>query len=143
MTASPKQPLTEPDKVAKIVEVLSSTLNGDLFLDHSESRMGQIRVMRRGFGSEFGRPDAVVWIELTLDVLGVKVDVRFPVLVEAEDAGLNAAKDDWDLFFERDELEIPMVVVGKRGARPANTKWTARANITGNIRLIGFDRLEK
>jgi hypothetical protein len=142
MRSSSRQPLSEPDKVAKIVEALVNSLNGDLFLNHAESKIGQIRAIRRGFGSEFGRPDAVVWIELTLDVLGVKVDVRFPVLVEAEDAGLNAAKDDWDLFFERDELEIPMVVIGKQGARPENERWKARANVTGNIRLIGFDRVE-
>lgn len=143
MTPSSKPPLSEPAKVAAIVDALVDDLNGDLFLRDLELPVGQIRAVRRGFGSELGRPDAVVWIEMTLDVLGAKVDVRFPVLVEAEEAGLNAAKDDWELFFERDELEIPMVVVGRKGARPANTSWTAKANVNGQIRLIGFDRLER
>ena len=143
MTPSPKPPLSEPAKVAAIVDILVDDLNGDLFLKNLESPVGQIRAVRRGFGSELGRPDAVVWIEMTLDVLGAKVDVRFPVLVEAEEAGLSAAKDDWELFFERDELAIPMVVVGKRGARPATTSWTAKANVTGQIRLIGFDQLNR
>ena len=142
MRDSSKRQLSEPEKVAKIVEMLVDDLNGDLFLKNLDSKVGQIRAVRRGFGSEYGRPDAVVWIELTLPVLGAKVNVRFPVLVEAEEAGLNAAKDDWELFFERDELEIPMVVVGRKGMCPANAKWTAKANVTGNIRQIGFERLD-
>lgn len=142
MKSSTKRSLSEPEKVAQIVEALKDSLDGDLFLNHPDSKVGRIRAVRRGFGSEYGRPDAVIWIELTLDVLGAKVDVRFPVLVEAEEAGLSAAKDDWDLFFERDNLEIPMVVVGRKGARPANAEWTAKADVTGTIRLIGFDRLD-
>lgn len=130
--------MKEPDKVRHIVRRLSDELSGPLYLGDESRKVGSINVLRRGFGSEYGRPDALVMIELELEVLGAKIKVQSPILVEAEDAGLEAARDDWDLFFERDTLHIPMVVVGKPGARRETDRWTGKARIAGDIRFVAM-----
>ncbi len=134
--------LTEPQKVTRIVRALKDNLDGDLFLRNTENKVGHFKVVRRGFGSEFGRPDAVVWIEIETHVLGVLVTLKVPILVEAEDAGISAAKEDFQLFFERDRLEIPMVVISKEGAIKRETKDEAIAQVNVSIHQIGLDRIE-
>ena len=133
--------LSEPQKVQKIVKALENEIQGPLYLNDTENRVGEIIVSRRGFGSELGSPDAVIWVELNLRVLGISVSVRTPILVEAEDAGINAAKEDIRKFFERDDLEIPMIVVGRTGAlsKKGIDKATARINVP--IHQIGLHKV--
>lgn len=135
--------LTEPQKVSRIVQALEAELNGNLFLDEPDNQVGRFKVVRRGFGSEFGRPDAVVWIELETHVLGILVSLRVPILIEAEEAGINAAIEDFERFFERDTLKIPMVVVGKAHAVKRERVCEATANVEVSLHQIGFDRIEK
>lgn len=134
--------LTEPEKVSRIVRALEAELNGDLFLRDMEHKVGCIKAIRKGFGSALGRPDAIVWIELELHVLGVRTFLRVPILVEAEDAGLHAAKEDYELFFEREKLDIPMVVVGRAGAPKRTEGYNAQASVRVTMHQIGLDRVE-
>lgn len=131
----------ESKKVHAIVQRLEEDLKGDLFFREETNKVGQLTPIRKGFGSELGRPDAIVWVGLELSVLGVPVTLKIPILVEAEEAGMDAAKDDYELFFQREELEIPMIVVGCKGA-PRKTKHTkAQARVNVAIHQIGFDRI--
>jgi hypothetical protein len=131
----------ESRKVHAIVKRLEEDLQGELFFRDETNKIGQLTPLRVGFGSELGRPDALIWVELELPVLGVPVKLKVPILVEAEEAGMDAAKDDYELFFQRKEIEIPMVVVGSKGARrkTKQSKMQARVNIT--VHQIGFDRI--
>jgi hypothetical protein len=131
----------ESRKVHAIVKRLEEDLQGELFFRDETNKIGQLTPLRVGFGSELGRPDALIWVELELPVLGVPVKLKVPILVEAEEAGMDAAKDDYELFFQRKEIEIPMVVVGSKGARrkTKQSKTQARVNIT--VHQIGFDRI--
>lgn len=133
--------LSEPQKVQKIIQALEDEIQGPLYFDSTENRVGEIIVSRRGFGSERGSPDAVIWVELNLRVLGISVTVRTPILVEAEDAGINAAKEDIRKFFERDELEIPMIVIGRMGALSKKATGKATARIKVPIHQIGLHKV--
>ena len=130
---------TEREKVRLIVERLENEIDGDLFLH--DRKIGSVRTTRRGFGTELGSPDAVIWFEINVHVLGVSVALKMPVLVEAEDAGLSAAKDDVRKFFERDFLEIPMVVIGKRGDKRKDSTTEATVKVVVPMHLVGFDRV--
>lgn len=134
--------LTEPEKVSRIVRALEAELNGDLFLRDEDRKVGRVKAIRKGFGSELGRPDAIVWVELELHVLGVRTFLRVPILVEAEDAGLYAAKEDYESFFEREKLDIPMIVVAREGARKLKKEYSAQANVRMTVHQIGLDRVE-
>ena len=68
-----------------------------------------------------GRPDSILVLELTLPVLGQRVVVKVPILIEAEKSGIEAAMTDLNEFCERSKkgvlnggqpsfLEIPMLV---------------------------------
>jgi hypothetical protein len=133
--------LTETEKVSRIFRALERELDGDLFLRNTGTKLGRVKVVRKGFGSELGRPDVIVWVELELHVLGIRTELRVPILVEAEDAGLRAAKEDFIKFFEREKLAIPMVVIGKRGAPKLPHTEEAQANVCVEMLQIGFDRV--
>ena len=133
--------LTESEKVSRIVQSLEDELNGDLFLKNLNNKVGHIKAIRKGFGSELGRPDAIAWIKLELHVLGVRCFLRVPILVEAEDAGIHSAKEDYELFFEREKLDIPMIIVGKAGARKLKKGYDAQANVRVTMHQIGMDRV--
>ena len=53
--------LTERQKVDVIVRALEAELDGDLFLRDTDHKVGRIKAIRKGFGSELGRPDAILW----------------------------------------------------------------------------------
>ena len=133
--------LTEVEKVSRIFRALERELDGDLFLRDMGAKVGRLKVIRKGFGSELGRPDVIVWVELELHVLGMRTELRVPILVEAEDAGLSAAKEDFVRFFEREKLAIPMIVVGKGGALKLPHTAEARANVRVEMLQIGFERV--
>ena len=131
----------ESRKVHAIVQRLEEDLEGDLFLRDETNKIGHLTPIRMGFGSELGRPDALIWVELELPVLGVPVRLKVPILVEAEEAGMDAAKEDYELFFQRKELEIPMVVVGRKGAQRKTKQSKTRARVNVTVHQIGFDRV--
>ena len=134
--------LPEKEKVRQICLKLEETLKGELFFRDDEHKVGSLQPTRIGFGSELGRPDAIVWAELELQVLGVPVRLRMPILIEAEEAGLEAAKEDYELFFERNELEIPMVVVSKERAVRKKASVSTKARVKVVSHQIGFDRIQ-
>ena len=106
--------LSEREKVGALLRLLEDSLKGELYL-HREGltlKVGRIYPDRRGFGKEEGRPDIVLWIELDTWILGALVKAKFPVLVEAEEAGTYAAKADYEAFFDKAEALVPMIVVG-------------------------------
>jgi len=133
--------LTEGEKVSRIVQGLENELNGNLFLRDLNNKVGRIKAIRKGFGSALGRPDAIVWIELELHVLGVRCFLRVPILVEAEDAGIHSAKEDYELFFEREKLNIPMIVVSKPGSQKLKKDYNTQANVRVTMHQIGIDRI--
>ena len=130
--------MKEPDKVRHIVRRLNEEVSGILYLGSEARAVGRVQVLRRGFGSEYGRPDAVVMVKIELELLGTRVKVATPILIEAEDSGLSAAREDWNLFFERDTLEIPMLVVGKPGAPRKTEYWLSQAKVKGEVKFIGL-----
>ncbi|MBU0701298.1 hypothetical protein KKE26_08430 [bacterium] len=99
----------------------------------------KISVTRRGFGSERGRPDVVIWIELDINVLGVSTKTKIPILIEDESGGVNAAKEDYEAFFERDKLTLSMLVVG--GEKRRSKEESAQAKIQLQIKQIPFERI--
>jgi hypothetical protein len=62
-------------------------------------------------------PDCVLWVTVELRVFQQDVRLRVPVLVEAEKAGLKAAREDLEKFSSRGNhpLEVPMLVVSEAG----------------------------
>lgn len=132
--------LSEFEKVSKIYHALENC-NGPIYLRDLENKIGEIKVLRKGFGSELGRPDVLVWIEISFHIFGSRVHLRVPILVEAEEAGINAAKDDFELFFQREELQIPMVVVAGHQAPKVNRQYPAMAHVNVSVHQVGFDRV--
>lgn len=134
--------LTEPQRVTRIVRTLENQLQGDLFLKDLDHKVGRLRIERRGFGSEPGRPDALVWVEIEMHVLDVAVSLRVPILIEDESSGLSAAKEDFQKFFKQDALNLPMVVVSKKGIRRKESNESTNANVELKIHQTGFDRID-
>jgi hypothetical protein len=132
--------LNEFEKVTKIYHALENC-NGPLYLRNLENEIGEIKVIRKGFGSELGRPDVLIWIEISFHIFGSRVHLRVPILVEAEEAGISAAKDDFELFFKREKLQIPMVVVAGHRAPKVNRQYPATANDEVSVHQVGFDRV--
>lgn len=49
------------------------------------------------------------------NILGLRTRARFPIFVEAEKAGLGAAKEDFEVFFKGDgqnEVRMSAIVIG-------------------------------
>jgi hypothetical protein len=134
---------TEKEKVAQILRTLERQIGGELFLRNTDRRIGRIKVIRKGFGTERGRPDVIAWIELDLHVLGVRTSLRVPILVEAEEAGMTAAKEDYEEFFKEEKLDIPMLVVSRAGATRAKRKERATAIVQVTMQQVGFERVEQ
>lgn len=134
--------VSEKEMVRQICLKVEETLKGELYFRDEEHKVGSIQPSRIGFGSELGRPDAIVWVELELQVLGVPVRLRMPILIEAEKAGIEAAKEDYELFFERNELEIPMVVVSRDRAVRRKACGYTKARVKVVSQQIGFDRIQ-
>lgn len=134
-------PVPEREKVRQITNTLERELEGQLFLNVREKAIGRIEVERRGFGTERGSPDVVVWVTIELHILGALTRLRVPILVEAEEAGYGAAKEDVRKFFERDTLEIPMVVVGRDGGFGKQHYERAEATVNVTIKQVAFSQL--
>ncbi len=87
-------PLSEREKVRRITNALEREVEGQLFLNNLEQPVGRIEVDRRGYSSELGSPDVVVWVTIELHIFGALTRLKVPILVEAEEAGYNSAKED-------------------------------------------------
>jgi hypothetical protein len=134
-------PLSEREKVRRITNALEREVEGQLFLNNLEQPVGRIEVDRRGYSSELGSPDVVVWVTIELHIFGALTRLKVPILVEAEEAGYNAAKEDIRKFFERDKLEIPMVVVARNGAPGKQHVERAMAKVDVTMKQVGSERL--
>jgi len=64
-----------------------------------------------------GRPDSILWVEVSLTLFGQNLKLRVPLPIEAEKNGIDDAIEDLDAFVERKRypIEIPMVVVAEAG----------------------------
>jgi len=63
-------------------------------------------------------PDCILWVEISLKLLGQDLKLRIPVPVEAEKGGIyGGALEDLRKFVERGKypIEIPMLVVAEAG----------------------------
>ena len=71
---------------------------------------------RIGFGTKKGRPDELLIIKLTFNVLGKTLEVQAPVVMECEEGGGidEALKDLYEGKHRKDYLKIPMLVLGKK-----------------------------
>ncbi len=64
-----------------------------------------------------GRPDSILWLEVSLGLFGQDLKLRIPVPIEAEKNGIADAMDDLEGFVARGQYiaEIPMLVVAEAG----------------------------
>ena len=62
-------------------------------------------------------PDFILWLDVALRIFAQNLEVRIPIPVEAEKAGIEAAVEDLDKFSERGHYpaKIPMLVVAEGG----------------------------
>lgn len=92
----------------------------------------------RGGGSTLGkgRPDFILWISLGLRVLGTDLQVQFPILLEEEGTGIDAAIEDYTIFLAQEGLSVPMIVLG--GNRRDTRIKRSRAKVAVEITQIPF-----
>jgi len=76
-----------------------------------------------------GCPDEILRIELSFELLGTKVKLSAPVLIESEKAGASSAIEDLEKFCfrslsgeQKSYIEIPMLVVGGQRSKRLGTK---------------------
>lgn len=62
-------------------------------------------------------PDCLLWLDIDLDIFSQALEVRLPLPVEAEAAGLEHAREDLEKLVERENYypEIPMLIVAEKG----------------------------
>ena len=116
----------------EIFRLLKDNVEGTLHFKSKKgiTQIGEIIPVRRGFGTRKGRPDFVIWLRLNMDILGVNVRAKLPILVEAEEAGgLAAADKDFRSFFRTDEIRLPAVIIGGK------TRKEKEKVYVGKIRL--------
>lgn len=127
----------------EIFKLLKADVEGVLCLKSSKgtTQVGEVVPVRRGFGTRKGRPDFVVWLRLNINVLGVKVRAKIPILVEDEEAGGLAAADiDFRSFFDTDEIRLPAVVIG--GKRRKEKEKVYESKIRLKLYQLPSNRLE-
>lgn len=127
----------ESIRVSKIYQILENDIQGDIY--SQGKKIGRVYVIRRGFGSERGRPDVITWIELNMEVLGVLTKTKIPILIEDEKGGMQAAKEDYKAFFERDKIALSMLVIG--GERRFSKQENIQAKGRLHIEQIPFNRI--
>jgi len=127
----------EKRRVSTIYQILEERAQSEIY--SQGQKIGRIYVDRKGFGSERGRPDVVVWIELNIEVLGVPTKTKIPILIEDEKSGVQAAKEDYEAFFERDKLTLSMLVIG--GEKRLSKQQDAQAEVRIQIEQIPFERI--
>lgn len=63
-------------------------------------------------------PDCILWVNISLKLLGQVLRLRIPIPVEAEKGGIyGGASEDLDKFIERKNypIEMPMLVIAEKG----------------------------
>lgn len=102
-----------------------------------KTRWGKIKVdfspERIGFGTQKGRPDELLTIKLTFNLLGKTLEVQVPVPIECEEAGgtSEALKDLYEGKHREDYLKIPMLVLGNKFDNDE-----AKISMKANIRIF-------
>ena len=88
-----------------------------------------------------GRPDAILWVEISFKVFGQTMSLRVPLPVEAEKNGIDEAMEDLDAFAEREKfpLAMPMLVVAEAGYQTREERRHLPVDFT--IRQIPIRRL--
>lgn len=127
----------------EVFRALEQCVKGKLHLRTSEGKeleIGEITPVRRGFGSKKGRPDCVAWIELNMDILGVRAKAKIPIPVEVEiKAGIGAVKPDYKELFESEGIELPMIVVG--GTKREEKEEYPKTKLKLIITQLPFERV--
>ena len=64
-----------------------------------------------------GRPDSILWLEVSLRLFGQNLKLRVPVPIEAEKNGIDDAMEDLEGFVKRGKylIEVPMLVIAEAG----------------------------
>lgn len=62
-------------------------------------------------------PDSILWLDVKLNMFSEELQVKLPLPIEAEAAGLDHAKEDLEKFIERENYiaELPMLIVAEKG----------------------------
>ena len=67
---------------------------------------------------EVDSPDCILWVDISLKLIGQNLKLRIPIPVEAEKGGIyGGALEDLKKFVERRKysIEIPMLVIAEAG----------------------------
>jgi len=127
----------------EVFRALERCVKGKLYLrtlEGKEFEIGEITPVRRGFGSKKGRPDCVAWIEMNMNILGIKARAKIPIPVEVEiKAGIDAVQEDYKSLFETEGIELPMIVIG--GVKREERKKYCQAKVKLTITQLPFERL--
>ena len=94
--------------------------------------------IRKGWGSQRGRPDEILLISLKFVLAGERFNFKIPFLIEDEKvAGIHGAMEDLKLYALRSldgtdtsYLELPMLVIGnKRSVKKTEIEVKAKIKI--------------
>lgn len=77
-------------------------------------------------------PDFLLWVEMAVHVFGQPLDIRIPIPVEAEKAGIDAAEEDLEKFVKRARfpIHVPMLVVAAKGFATRERQGTLPVRFT-------------
>lgn len=117
-------------------------LKGKVWLEREDGtklEIGMMTPIRRGFGTQKGRPDTVVWLELQLSMLGVNVRAKYPILVEVGKAGFADARTDFSSFFETDEIEVPAMIAGGKKREEKVLRYQTKIKL--NVVQLPLERI--
>ena len=64
-----------------------------------------------------GRPDCILWVEITFRIFDQHLRIKVPMPIEAEKNGISDAMEDLEGFVNKKKYitEIPMIVVAESG----------------------------
>jgi len=117
---------------------LIQKLEGTLYLKSGSDfkEVGKTWSERRGFDSKKGRPDFILWVMLSLDILRTRTRSIFPILIEEEGDGMSAATQDYTQFLNEEGLSVCMIVVG--GETRETKQRTVRSPVKVELSQIPF-----
>lgn len=90
-------------------------------------------------------PDSFLWVTVHVRVFEQDVQIRVPILVEAEKGGIQDAMEDLEKFAARGrhQIDLPMLVVASSGysttekTRDIPVKFSVRQLPVGLLRMDG------
>lgn len=128
----------------EVFRALEQSVKGKLYLrtlEGKETEIGEITPVRRGFATKKGRPDCVAWVELKMDILGVRAKAKIPIPVEVEiKAGIGGVEPDYRPLFESEGIELPMIVVG--GTKREEKEEYPKTKLKLTITQLPFERIK-